>query len=48
MPAEKAVMFVDDSNIFKGMEAFSRYLLKSGKLQQGQYLRIKWDKLWLY
>jgi uncharacterized LabA/DUF88 family protein len=45
MPAEKAAMFIDNSNIFKGMEAFSRYLRKKGDLKEGQYLRIKWNKL---
>jgi len=45
MPKEKAAMFVDNSNIFKGMYSYSRYLYKIGRLQQGQYLRVKWDKL---
>ena len=41
----KAAMFVDNSNIFKGTEAFSRKLYKAGKLEPGKYLRIRWDKL---
>lgn len=45
MPAEKAAMFVDNSNIFKGMHSFSRTLVRSGKLREGQYLRIRWDRL---
>jgi uncharacterized LabA/DUF88 family protein len=45
MPTEKAAMFVDNSNIFKGMEAYSKYLRKTGYLQQGQYLRVRWDRL---
>lgn len=45
MSAEKAAVFVDNSNIFKGMESFSRHLRKSEKLREGQFLRIKWDKL---
>lgn len=45
MPSEKAAMFVDNSNIFKGMHAFSRYLYNKGELQQGQYLRIRWERL---
>jgi uncharacterized LabA/DUF88 family protein len=36
---EKAAMFVDNSNIF------TRYLSKSGELQSGQYLRMRWEKL---
>jgi hypothetical protein len=45
MHTEKAAIFVDNSNIFKGMYSFSRFLLKSGQLREGQYLRMKWDKL---
>lgn len=45
MPKEKAAMFVDNSNIFKGMQGFSKKLYKSGKLKSGQSLRMKWDKL---
>jgi hypothetical protein len=45
MATEKAVMFVDNSNIFKGMDAFTRYLRRIGTLQEQQYLRIKWDSL---
>jgi len=45
MPPEKAAMFVDNSNIFKGMYGFSKGLVREGKLKTGQYLRMKWDKL---
>lgn len=45
MPTEKAAMFVDNSNIFKGMQSYSRQLSKNGNLQQDQYLRMKWDRL---
>jgi hypothetical protein len=45
MSKEKAAMFVDNSNIFKGMLGFSKGLFKSGKLKPGQYLRMKWDVL---
>lgn len=45
MVAVKAAMFVDNSNIFKGMYSFSRSLIKTNKLKEGQYLRMRWDKL---
>lgn len=45
MVAEKAAVFVDNSNIFKGMQSYSRQLVKSGHLKDGQYLRVKWEKL---
>lgn len=45
MPTEKAAMFVDNSNIFKGIQAYSKYLFKIGGLKQGQYLRMRWEKL---
>jgi len=45
MPTEKAVMFIDNSNIFKGMHSFSIYLYRTGELKEGQYLRMKWEKL---
>ena len=45
MTVEKAAMFVDNSNIFKGMQSFSRYLVKTRKLNKGQYLRMRWEKV---
>jgi hypothetical protein len=42
---EKAAIFVDNSNIFKGRQAFSNYLYKQGKLNKGQFLRVRWDML---
>ena len=45
MAKEKAVLFVDNSNIFKGRQAFSKQLYKQGKLRKGEYLRVRWDKL---
>jgi hypothetical protein len=45
MRTEKAAVFVDNSNIFKGMYSFSRFLVKTNRLKEGQYLRMKWEKL---
>lgn len=45
MGSEKAAMFVDNSNIFKGMYSFSRSLTKTGRLKEGQYLRMRWERL---
>lgn len=45
MATDKAAVFVDNSNVFKGMQSFSRYLVKKGDLKQRQYLRINWDKV---
>lgn len=45
MTTEKAAMFVDNSNIFKGMHNFSKSLVEMGKLETGQYLRIRWEQL---
>lgn len=45
MAKEKAAMFIDNSNIFLGMQSYSRYLYKNGKLKKGQYLRMNWLKL---
>jgi hypothetical protein len=45
MPIEKAAVFVDNSNIFKGMYSFSQSLVRAGTLKTGQYLRIRWDIL---
>jgi hypothetical protein len=45
MSKEKAAIFVDNSNIFKGRQAFSKWLYKRGRLKKGEYLRVRWDKL---
>ena len=45
MPKEKAAIFVDNSNIFYGMERFSRSLRQQGKIGGDQVLRIDWSKL---
>jgi len=45
MPREKAAVFVDNSNIFKGMYSYSRSLVRGGELKEGQYLRMRWDNL---
>jgi hypothetical protein len=45
MAREKAAVFVDNSNIFKGMYSYSRWLVKQGMLREGQYLRMRWDTL---
>lgn len=45
MPTEKAALFVDNSNIFKGMYKFSQSLIRKGKLKKGQFLRMRWEKL---
>jgi hypothetical protein len=45
MALEKAAMFVDNSNIFKGMSSFSAFLRKTEKLKPDQFLRIKWEVL---
>lgn len=45
MAVQKAAIFVDNSNVFKGAQGFSKYLVKKGELRQGQYLRIKWGNL---
>jgi hypothetical protein len=45
MAIDKAAVFVDNSNIFKGMQAFSKYLVKKGELKTGQYFRIRWEKV---
>lgn len=45
MAKKKAALFVDNSNIFKGREAFSRELYHQGKLKKGEFLRVVWDKL---
>ncbi len=44
MTKEKAAIFVDNSNVYKGMQAFGKSLFKKGELKPGQYLRILWDK----
>lgn len=45
MPTEKAAIFVDNSNIFKGMDGYSRLLRRNRGLKEGQFLRISWGKL---
>ncbi len=45
MSTDKAALFVDNSNVFKGMQSFSRHLVKTGKIREGQYLRVRWDKV---
>lgn len=45
MASDKAAIFVDNSNVFKGMQAFSRYLVKTKELSRGQYLRVNWEKV---
>jgi hypothetical protein len=45
MAVEKAAMFVDNSNIFKGMSSFTSTLRRSEKLKPEQYLRMRWDAL---
>ncbi len=45
MTKEKAAIFVDNSNIYKGLQSFGNDLYKLSKLNKGQYLRIKWEKL---
>ncbi len=47
MAKEKAALFVDNSNIFKGRQAFSNRLYREGTLKKGEYLRVRWDKLLL-
>jgi hypothetical protein len=45
MTIEKAALFVDNSNIFKGLYSYSRHLTRTGGLKEGQYLRMRWEKL---
>ncbi len=45
MAKEKAAVFVDNSNIFKGTQQFSTHLRKSGRLPENRYLSIRWDNL---
>ncbi len=45
MSTDKAALFVDNSNVFKGMQSFSRHLVKTSKLREGQYLRVRWEKV---
>lgn len=45
MPKEKAAIFVDNSNIFWGLEGFSRSLQQQGKIGRDEVLRIDWSKL---
>jgi len=48
MAVEKAALFVDNSNIFKGMSSYAAALRKAGKLNAEQYLRVRWDVLLQY
>ena len=45
MSKEKAALFIDNSNIFIGMQLFTKYLIKQAKLKENQYLRIHWQGL---
>lgn len=45
MTKEKAAIFVDNSNIYKGMQSFGRELYKRGELKSDSYLRIRWDRV---
>jgi|GEM_PF-4439300 len=45
MQKEKAAMFIDNSNIFLGMQKFGKFLIKNGILQEGKYLRMNWTRL---
>lgn len=45
MSTDKAALFIDNSNIFKGTQSFSRYLFKRKELKKGQYLRVNWEKV---
>lgn len=45
MPKEKAAIFVDNSNIFWGLEAFSQTLREQGKIGSDEVLRISWRTL---
>ena len=36
MAIEKAALFVDNSNIFKGLNAYSKHLSRTGGLKEGQ------------
>ena len=45
MSMDKAAIFIDNSNIFKGTQSFSHYLYKKGDLNKGQYLRVNWDRV---
>lgn len=45
MIKEKAAIFIDNSNIFKGIMAHTRRLQINGKLENGKSLRFRWDKM---
>lgn len=45
MPKEKAAIFVDNSNIFKGMHQFTRLLQQQGKISSNEVLRLNWANL---
>ena len=45
MIKEKAAIFIDNSNIYKGVINHARTLWKKGSLEKGKYLRLRWEKL---
>jgi len=45
MSKEKAAIFVDNSNIFKGMFGFSRSLQREGEIGSEDELRLNWGRL---
>lgn len=45
MTKEKAAIFIDNSNVYKGMQAFGNELYKRGEIKPGEYLRMKWDRV---
>jgi uncharacterized LabA/DUF88 family protein len=45
MSIQKAAMFIDNSNIFKGLRSYSNYLIKTGHLFDNQYLRVNWNNV---
>jgi uncharacterized LabA/DUF88 family protein len=45
MSIDKAAIFIDNSNVFKGTQSFSHYLYRKGDLKRGQYLRVNWERV---
>lgn len=45
MARTKAALFVDNADLFRGMQSLSRYLVKTGELVPGQYLRMRLENL---
>ncbi len=45
MIKEKAAIFIDNSNVFKGFIKQTQILWKSKELDSGKFLRFRWDKL---